>query len=160
MQPIGVAGGMPAPAPIPTQQLQTQYTQLMAYIAQQQKALQTCTLVLQAGGLPGLCVSACLLGPAVMRTQVCKAGGSPRTLCWHVSQACSHAHVSLQNRWVPQYLVCLTALAAICRASTASTQSPSNQAVPMAEVPRTAVYTGKGVPSMQADLLPLCRLGD
>lgn len=49
MQPIGVAGGMPAPAPIPTQQLQTQYSQLMAYIAQQQKALQTCTLVLQAG---------------------------------------------------------------------------------------------------------------
>eukprot|EP00891_Asterochloris_glomerata_P006198 jgi/Astpho2/6198/Aster-x1356 len=48
-QPIGVAGGMPAPAPIPTQQLQTQYSQLMAYIAQQQKALQTCTLVLQAG---------------------------------------------------------------------------------------------------------------
>ena len=101
MQPIGVAGGMPAPAPIPTQQLQTQYTQLMAYIAQQQKALQTCTLVLQAGGLPGLCVRACLSGlqsctrtlqsrwaprtlregvslrPAVMRTQVCKAGGSP-----------------------------------------------------------------------------------
>ena len=101
MQPIGVAGGMSAPAPIPTQQLQTQYTQLMAYIAQQQKALQTCTLVLQAGGSwlldgvsPGLqlCtlvlrsrwVPRALLGGVPLGLETCtlscRAGGSLRIL--------------------------------------------------------------------------------
>ena len=87
MQPIGVAGGMPAPAPIPTQQLQTQYSQLMAYIAQQQKALQTCTLVLQAGGFPGLCLVVLAM----------PAGGFSRTLLGGVSLSLHPAPVVLQS---------------------------------------------------------------
>ena len=60
---------------------------LMAYIAQQQKALQTCTLVLQAGGFPGLCLVVLAM----------PAGGFSRTLLGGVSLSLHPAPVVLQS---------------------------------------------------------------